>query len=172
MKRSTMAATAYSTGVTEAMPAAAVVSRLFPVVAGVLWLGSASGQDAELARSQALWTTAAHENYVYAYQKYCECHRDVPPQTFVTVAAGRIERVYHVHADSDREVPAREGSLDLYWTIDDLLALIATAAERGVAYRAAYDETLGYPTLVYIDYDPAAIGEEIDIRLTSLKITD
>lgn len=150
-----------------------VTSLRLPIaIGGLLCLSFADADDTELERYRTLWSASGHQNYVYAYQKYCECHRDEPPQTFVTVTSGGIDRVHHLHADSDREVPAREGSLDLYWTIDDLFSLIAAAEERGVSHRAAYDATLGHPTFVYIDYDPAAVGEEIDIRLTSFELTD
>lgn len=142
------------------------------MIGGIVCAALARADDAALDGHLALWKAAAHADYVYAYQKFCECHRESPPLTFVTVMSGRIERVYHLHPDSDREVPARDGSLGLYWTIDELFSLIATAESRGVSYRATYDETLGYPTRIYIDYDPAAVGEEIDIRLTSLQLSD
>jgi len=144
-------------------------ARNFAGLLAFLLVNAAAAQDDD---PQALWNDAAPVNYVYAYQKYCDCHRDTPPQTFVTVESGRIVRVYHRHADSEREVPAREGSLDLYWTVDDLFSLVKAAAERGVTYTAEYDEIVGYPTRIYIDYDPAAVGEEIDIRLTSFEIRD
>ena len=139
-----------------------------------LWagMGIVYAEDAELNRHRALWAQAGSDNYSYGYEKYCACHRDTPPQTFVTVESGVVVRVYHVHDDSDRQVPAREGSLDLYWTIVDLFALVARAEERGVSYRARYDETLGYPNYVYIDYDTAAVGDELDIRLTAFELLD
>jgi hypothetical protein len=74
-----------------------------------------------------------------------------------------------LHADSTREVPAREGSLALYWTVDDLFALIVWATERDATVRARYDEALGYPTAIFIDYDTALIGDELDVRLTRLR---
>lgn len=123
----------------------------------------------ELAASRARWEAAKLHSYEYAYRKFCECHREEPPETVVGVSDGEIARVYHLHEGSAREVPAREGSLDLYWTVDDLFALIESASERGAVVRASYDDALGYPTAVYVDYDADFIGDEIDVRLTRLE---
>jgi hypothetical protein len=123
----------------------------------------------QLAAARARWLAAATDDYLYAYEKYCECYRNEQPQTVVTVVAGRVERVYHVHEDSDREVPARDGSLDLYWTIDDLFSKIAGAFEKDAGVRVEYDATWGYPVSLFIDYDAGLVGDETDIRLTRFE---
>jgi hypothetical protein len=123
----------------------------------------------ELQASWARWTAAGPASYEYGYNKYCDCHRDTPPETIVVVADGAVERVYHLYEGSPREVPAREGSTELYWTIDDLFRLIEGALERDATVRARYDATLGYPTAVFVDYDADFIGDEIDVRLTRLN---
>jgi hypothetical protein len=130
---------------------------------------SAAAVD-ELQASWARWTAAGLASYEYGYNKYCDCHRDTPPETIVVVAGGAIERVYHLYDGSAREVPAREGSTDLYWTIEDLFRLIEGALERNATVRARYDAALGYPTAVFVDYDADFIGDEIDVRLTRLKL--
>ncbi len=105
-------------------------------------------------------------DYVYAYQKNCDCHRDAPPETVVTVRDGSIARVHHKHAGSDREVPAREGSLDLYWTVGGLFDLAANAYAAGAQVRVQYDAELGLPRVLYVDYDPELVGDEVDLRIT------
>jgi hypothetical protein len=123
----------------------------------------------ELQAGWARWTAAGLASYEYGYNKYCDCHRDTPPETVVVVADGAVERVYHLYGDSPREVPAREGSTDLYWTIEDLFRLIEGALEQNATVRARYDAALGYPTAVFVDYDADFIGDEIDVRLTRLS---
>jgi hypothetical protein len=127
----------------------------------------AQPDDVQLARAR--WEAAALEAYTYGYNKFCDCHRETPPETVVTVSDGLVVSVHHVHADSAREVPAREGSLDLYWTIDDLFSLIESATTRNAVVRARFDDELGYPTMLFIDYDATLIGDEIDLRLTRLE---
>jgi Family of unknown function (DUF6174) len=128
--------------------------------------------EADLARLEAarsLWQAAQDGDYRFGYEKFCECNRDEPPVTVITVRNDKIESIYHLHSDSDREVPAREGSLDLYWTVDELFDKLAGAYERGAVVRVEYEPSLGYPTSLYIDYDPSFEGDETDLRLTRFE---
>ncbi|HVJ29129.1 MAG TPA: DUF6174 domain-containing protein, partial [Gammaproteobacteria bacterium] len=59
-------------------------------------------------------------------------------------------------------------NLQYYWTVDALFDLIASALERGVQVRAAYDSELGFPREIYIDYDTNLIGDELDLRMTGV----
>jgi hypothetical protein len=47
--------------------------------------------------------------------------------------------------------------------------LIASAEQRGVEVRAVYDESLGFPREIFIDYDANFIGDELDLRLTAVN---
>lgn len=143
--------------------------RVFLVIAAVSFATSASAELSELEVSWARWLAASVGEYRYGYNKFCECHRIMPPETIVTVAGGKVVDVHHKHADSDREVPARAGSLDYYWTIDDLFVLLESGHARGATVRATFNAVLGYPEHVYIDYDPALVGDEVDLRLTFLE---
>jgi hypothetical protein len=86
----------------------------------------------------------------------------------VSVRDGDVFRVRHRPAGSTTEVPAADKNFDYYWTVDGLFSLLATAFERGVTVRAAYDATLGFPREIYIDYDGDFIGDELDLRLTAV----
>lgn len=145
-----------------------LAASLVAVVLGVASFGAAA-QDGELQRHRAQWQADGPKSYVYGYNKYCDCHPTDPPETVVTVANGEVTRVYHLLAGSSREVPARAGSLELYWTIDDLFDLIDSAMSAGAAAtRVRYDDTLGYPVSIYVDYDSDLVGDELDLRITRL----
>lgn len=130
---------------------------------------AAGAADAELERHRERWNAAGASDYVYAYRKHCECHRDAPPETVVRVSDGEITRVHHEHQDSDREVPARDGSLDLYWTIDALFDLLERAYEAGAEVRVRYDAELGLPRELHVDYDAELVGDEVDLRVTRFE---
>ena len=137
------------------------------------WLAcdGASAQDdpvAALDAARARWQSAALEDYRYSYQKYCDCYRGEPPVTVVTVRGGQVERVFHRHDDSKREVPARDGSLSLYWTVDELFDKLAAAYANDAIVRAEFDPSSGFPRSIFIDYDPGFSGDETDLRLTEL----
>ena len=119
---------------------------------------------AELAAARERWQSSQSGDYVFGYQKFCECNRDQPPETVVTVADGRIVSIFHRHEDTGTEVPAREGSLDLYWTIDELFDKLAAALAREAVVRVEYEPARGYPTSLFIDYEAALTGDETDLR--------
>ena len=128
--------------------------------------------DTELDGARARWQAAALAGYEYGYHKYCECHRESPPETVVTVRDDAVTGVRHRPAGSTTEVPAADKNFEYYWTVDGLFGLIASALERGVQVRAVYDVALGYPREIYIDYDADFIGDELDLRLTSVTRLD
>lgn len=125
-------------------------------------------QRADLAHNRSIWKAAAIVDYEYGYNKYCACHPTNPPETLVTVRAGKVVRVRHRPVGYDREVEAPRG-LEYYWTIDGLFDLIAKALDRKAKVGVVYDATLGYPTKIDIDYDPDLIGDEVDLKVTRLE---
>lgn len=124
--------------------------------------------DANLDAARARWKSAAISSYEYGYNKYCDCHRESPPETVVTVRGGTVTGVRHRPVGTTVEVPAADKSLQYYWTVDGLFELIAAALARGVQVRAAYDADLGFPREIYIDYDTNLIGDELDLRMTGV----
>ena len=128
--------------------------------------------DAVLDDARARWQSAALARYEYGYHKYCECHRESPPETVVTVNGDAVTGVRHRPAGSTIEVPAADKNFEYYWTVDGLFGLIAAALDRGVQVRAAYDAALGYPREIYIDYDADFIGDELDLRVTGVTRLD
>ena len=132
------------------------------------WLPQAAHADAALDAALARWRAARLVSYEYGYHKFCECHRDSPPETVVSVRDGTVVNVRHRPVGSTSEVPAAEKNFEYYWTVDGLFELVAAAQARHVEVRAQYDAALGYPTSIYIDYDKNLIGDELDVRLTSV----
>jgi hypothetical protein len=131
----------------------------------------AASADTELDGARVRWQAAALAGYEYGYHKFCECHRESPPETTVTVRDGKVVAVRHRPAGTTTDVPAAEKNLSYYWTVDGLFDLIAAAQTRGVQVRATYDSALGFPREVYIDYDADFIGDELDVRVTGVTTT-
>jgi uncharacterized protein DUF6174 len=128
----------------------------------------AAADSTDLVTARSIWRAAKLADYEYGYRKYCACHPDMPPETIVTVRGGKIVGVRHRPVDATNEVPARAGSLGYYWTIDELFDLIDSAQRRGAQVRASYDSQRGFPTEIHIDYDRNAIGDELDVVLTTV----
>lgn len=139
---------------------AAAAAALFAVVAS-----ADEARLGELAAARERWQTTESRDYVFAYQRYCECNLDDPPLIVVTVADGRVAGVVHRFADTGAEIPSREDAVDLYWTIDVLFDKLAAAlAGEAAAVSVVYDPERGYPRSFLIDYDRSLIGDEIDLR--------
>lgn len=144
--------------------------RITILAIGTLAAAAAFAQPGDLARARARWAAAGIETYEYGYHKFCECHGDTPPETLVTVTAGVVTNVRHKPADSSVEIPAAPRNFVYYWTIDGLFDLAESALGRDAVVRMQFDATLGYPTSVFIDYDANLIGDELDVRITQLRV--
>jgi hypothetical protein len=142
--------------------------RLIASVLAIAFVASPAVADTALDNARARWRGAALAAYEYGYHKYCECHRESPPETIVSIRNGAVVGVRHRPAGSDVEVQAAEKNLGYYWTVEGLFGLIASALERGVEVRTLYDDALGFPRDIYIDYDAEFIGDELDLRLTAV----
>ena len=129
-------------------------------------------QDASVESARGLWRAADLAAYEYGYQKYCDCHPESPPTTVVTVRGGEVVQVRHRPVNYTEEVPAEQRNLQFYWTMNGLFDLLEAAQRRGAQMRVTYDETLGYPTQIYIDYDADFIGDELDLRLSGVTALD
>lgn len=140
------------------------------ILVGVLAAPAASANDAAaLEAHRGLWEQAAIEAYVYAYNKYCECHPETPPETYVTVRADQVVDVRHQPFGFDHYVQAEPRNFQWYWTIDQLFDLVGNALSRGSVVRVEFDAELGFPTHVFIDHDENLIGDEVDVRVTKLE---
>ena len=122
-----------------------------------------------LAEHRRLWRDAALDGYEYGYHKFCECTPETPPETLVTVIDGEVVNVRHRPHGFDRVIQADPREIEWYWTVEQLFDLVDSALERGDRVSVEYDETLGFPTRLYIDRDADAIGDELDLQLTRLE---
>ena len=125
--------------------------------------------DDDFEFSRALWNAAAITSYEYRYEKVCDCHRDIPAETIVTVEEGEVVGVRYARDDYLEEMPVAAKEYRWFRTIDDLFSLVATATQNAITLRVAYDPILGYPEYVYIDYDHAMIGDEVELEVTALQ---
>lgn len=144
----------------------------FLTIISLLGAGAAIADEQETALEGAMqrWQANASPSYEYAYFKECDCYRDGPPLTVVSVRNGRVGEVSFIRQDSGREITARDDALSSYWTIDELFSRIASALEREAELQVEYHATLGYPEHLYIDPDPEFIGDETDLRLTRVDL--
>ena len=128
--------------------------------------------DEALDAGRQKWEAANVSSYELRYQKVCECHREEPTDTIVTVEQGSIVGVRFDREDYLDEVAVPPERYEWFRTVDDLFALVAGAQEREALVRVSYEPALGYPTRIYIDYVQDLVGEEVELRVLELRESD
>ncbi len=128
--------------------------------------------DNDLTANRDRWEAAGIASYEYRYEKVCDCHRDTPAETIVTVESGLVVGVRYDRDDYRTEIPVAEDNHRWFRTIDDLFTLVETASRNAVTLRVSYEAELGYPAYIYIDYDRAMVGDEVELRVVSLRVAD
>ena len=93
----------------------------------------------------------------------------MPSVTIVTVHEGNIIGVRYDRENYLNEIPVSPEKYDWFRTVDDLFLLIARALEREATVRVSYEQELGYPIRVYIDYEQDMVGEELELHVLELR---
>jgi hypothetical protein len=151
-----------------ALRSAALASTVLGL-ALLLTTGTAIADRQALDASKARWSAAGISDYRYGYRRFCECNPETPPETLVTVRDGRVIDVRHRPHGADFDVTAAEDSFQWYRTVPELFSLIESGMARDAIVRVRYDEELGYPLEIFIDYGPDQPVDETDLRITRLE---
>ena len=123
--------------------------------------GVGTEEWAKLHTAWGRWIDSGIADYAYGYVRSCECLPTDVTTPSIEVRDGAIVRVWD--GRTGESVPAdRYG---WYFTVDDLFAEIERAIAGGVSQlRVDYHPTLGYPTMLVIDYDAQMADEELILR--------
>jgi hypothetical protein len=142
----------------RATGARAVMLLLLAVLAGCAVLEpepDASDRRA-LSRARALWEREGPDSYRYVYSARCECPPTVARATWVIVEKGVVVDAEYVEGND----PIVAGP-QLYGTVDSLFALVQRAYDGHAAeVRVRYDERMGYPVDVYVDWRKDYVDDE------------
>lgn len=137
-------------------PAEVTPGEQYPVIEG-----QAAERSPDLEAARQRWQDADMDGYRMTLQRVCFC--PVPDYTgpfAVTVRDGEVASVLLQGAGVDAE----RGM-----SVDALFALIDDAYDRGaVEVEVKFDDELGYPTSIGIDYDFQMADEEIGYRVSDL----
>jgi hypothetical protein len=124
------------------------------------FLGGAEA-EASLYRHQALWQVLKPTSYTYTVTPICFC----PQKPYRVIQRGDDIQVVPDHAlDSRQSPPAHVLTIDRAYEL--ALQAIRTAAE----VRIQYDETYGYPSDIYIDWDAGSIDDEYQVSITLFSV--
>lgn len=128
----------------------------------------ASEARRELTENRELFRTAVGTSYLYDYRNVCFCAPDSRIAVRVSVRHGT--RVSVVALEDDAQIPPSRWRE--YLTVEEAFETIEQALDDGAAsVRAAYDESLGYPRDVFIDFDERIADEEQGFTFDNLAVT-
>ncbi len=142
------------------------------VLLGAPMLATSSLGDEELDANRGKWKTTGIDHYELRYQRVCECHREVPADTIVTVDGGRIVDVRYRRDDYLTDIPVPAERRKWFSTVEDFFGLIERALQSGALVRASYQPDLGYPRRIYIDYHKLMVGEEVELHILEVRDLD
>jgi frataxin-like iron-binding protein CyaY len=120
----------------------------------------------EMDRHRALWVASGIVSYRYDYQRSCECGPETVRPVRIEVVGGSVATVTF-RDDGQLMLNPQAGA---FATIDDLFDMIDEAIRaQAESLVVTYDPTLGYPTLVSVDYRMEIADDEFTIRASNLE---
>ena len=148
--------------------------KLTPALPLVATLVAAACSDAgtgpgdlrlEIATHRALWEASRPERYTYALKRLCFCAVEaIGPVRVVVSGDSVISRTYVEGGDT-----VGPNEVDLFPGVDGLFRVLDDAIASGAAdIRVTWDDRLGYPTEISIDYLAMAVDDELGLVITEL----
>lgn len=131
------------------------------------------GKGDDFRANQNLWKQQKIENYRFEFSKFCYCAGLFNPATIVV-------RADTVHAVLDPETgePLRDPQTnelvfskypESFQTIDEFFKVIESAREKADKLNVEYNQKLGYPETIEIDYIKEAIDDEVTYKIDNLE---
>ena len=138
----------------------------------LLGLGAAtactSAPQSELDTASSSWNSQHPHAYSFVSTESCNCLSDVTRPIRVTVTTGITAEAIQSAVYADDEAPISEDARSRLRTIDGVFEEIQDAIDEDAAeVRVDYDETMGYPISVFVDYDRNAADEELSLSMGS-----
>jgi len=120
----------------------------------------------DLATNRRHWQSQRITDYQVQFRMSCFCVPDVIAPVVLQVRGGAIVSVTRV-SDGVAVPPSRWKGI--YYTVDQMFALIADAQAKGAdEVRVSYDAVLRYPTTVFIDQSIRLADDEWRFEMSGL----
>jgi len=122
--------------------------------------------ERNLDQMETQWQAQDLSDYRFQFRWQCFCPEDYREPVWITVRDREIASVETVDPDSD-VTPLDKSE---YRTMDGLFDLIWEGVDQeAYEIRVEYDDALGYPTSLYIDYQANIVDEERGFSVSELE---
>ena len=123
------------------------------------------GEKQSLARHRDLWAGQGVASYQYQLKVNCFCPPEVTDQVIVVVRDGVSEVTYVANGE-----PADSKHFGKYDTVGELFSVIDDALTRKPGeISITYDESLGFPASIRIDFVKQAADDEIAYTVSEFQ---
>jgi hypothetical protein len=129
----------------------------------------ARSDDAQkrLTENRRKWSSKAVKNYQYDFQRICFCVPAYTKAVKITVREGVAAQM--AYANTGEAVD--KAKFELYYTVAQMFNYIQTAIDKKAhSIKVVYDDELGYPTSVEIDYIKNAMDDEMRFKTGKLVV--
>lgn len=128
--------------------------------------GAGTSPAAPLDRNRELWAASAPSDYRYTVERQCFCGQEFTGPFTVTVEDGAIVTVTR----RGKEIAVDdEWLLEIPVGIEGLFGHIEKAQAEADEVHVTYDEQLGYPRSIAIDWYANAIDDEMTIVVSGFR---
>ncbi|CAA6814553.1 MAG: Alkaline phosphatase (EC [uncultured Thiotrichaceae bacterium] len=142
-------------------------------IAAISNTDNTSDVRAEFEANKQKWLDNRPENYNYQLQRGGFITPDARAPVNLTVNGTQVVKAVFtppdIIIDSQEAIPGSDVPDFNKLTVDDLFSTVENAINAGAAeVRVTYDETLGYPTSIFIDQNQQIADEEIFLNASQL----
>ena len=127
----------------------------------------------DFVASRNLWQQEGEENYSFEFSKFCYCGGLFNPATIV-VEADTVNTVLDPETGEPLRDPQTDELVfpkypDSFQTIEELFDVIENALEKADKLKVEYNQQLGYPQNIDIDYIKEAIDDEVTYKVENFE---
>ena len=123
----------------------------------------------DLSANERLWNAASPRSYAFIAEYSCFCPVLRQRQVLFEIDNGEVVRI---QADDGTDLSNNATVLRIGTTVPEMFSFIREVFEANpVSMSFEYDEVLGYPTQIYIDYTLER-DTDLGFRITQLLVTE
>lgn len=137
------------------------------------FLSGCKNSDNDSAEQQALndalnkWTAADTGNYTFEYRRLCFCPQEFNDPMMVNIVNDSVLSAISLATN----LPVIDDVRDTINSVEGMFDLLQEAIDtRANTITVNYNDELGYPESIYIDYDEAVADEELSFTADNLVL--
>jgi len=122
-------------------------------------------EKTELEANQEKWQNANIKNYTLELRRGCFCPKEYVGPVSIVVKDGVISSMTYTETNE----AVIEEAKDVFVDVDGLFALVEEATTKADELKTTWNDELGYPETISIDYLKETVDDEVNMTVLSFK---